>query len=138
MTTLRRSAFALHLLFAFGAMLSLALGTLHFEAAGGAVGYSTPVAVALMGLLVLRILLLSYRRALDAGASALGALAAVAGTVLLAPFVTLALLGIASAVRADGAAGQAAAPWRIALALPAGAAIGAVVLLLVQAVSKAV
>lgn len=137
MNTLRRSAFAAHLLLVVGAFLALALGTLHFETAGGAVGYSTPVAVALMGLLALRVLLLSYRRALDTGASSLGALAAVVGTVLLAPFVTLALLGIPSAIRSDGTTGQAAAPLHIMLALPGGAAMGMGALLLVQVVFKA-
>jgi hypothetical protein len=137
MQPLCRSAFAAHLLSTAGALLAIALGTLHFETAGGAVGYSTPVAVGLLALLVLRILWLSFLRALDAGTSVPGALAAVVGTLVLAPFVTLALLALPSAVRPDGSHGAVASPAWVVLALPFGGAVGGAVLLLVQAIFKA-
>ncbi|MDT8992340.1 hypothetical protein RQP54_15820 [Curvibacter sp. APW13] len=138
MNLLKRSAFAAHLLLSLGALLGLALGTLQFETAGGAVGYSTPVAVALIGLLALRILWLSFWRARDAGAQVAGALAAVVATVMFAPFVTLALLFLPSAPKGEGLAqGRACATWLVVLSLPLGAAAGIATLLLVQAVFKA-
>ncbi len=135
--TLRRSAFAAQLLAAAGGFLVLALGTLHFETAGGATRYSTPVTVGLMALFGLRMLWLSHLRALDAGASGLGAWAAVVGSVLFAPFVTLVLLFIPSAPRSDGETGQDSTPLRVVLALPLGAVVGGMLLFLVQTVSQA-
>lgn len=136
MTPLSRSAFAVALLFNLGFLGALALGTLHFETAGGAVGYSTPVAVGLMALSLLRILVASYQRGMDIGASVWGRVLVVVASVMFAPVVTLVLLFIPSVSR-DGAQSPAAAKLTLLAALPLGSACGLGLLFLVQAVSKA-
>lgn len=139
MSYLSRSAFAATLLFCLGAFIALALGTLHFETAGGAVGYSTPVAVGFMVLILAWLLVATYRRAGDLGAPLSGRLAAVVGTCFFPPLVTLIVMCVPSATAGrDGQrASRTAGPLKIALALPLGAAIGWGLLLLVQAVFRA-
>lgn len=136
MSPLSRSAFAASLLFSLGALLALALGTLHFETAGGAVGYSTPVAVGLMALCLLRILAASYQRGLDIGASTGGAVLAVVASLMFPPFVTLVLLFVPS-VSKEGVQSPPAAKLTLLAALPLGIACGLGLLFLVQAVFKA-
>lgn len=136
MSNLSRSAFAATLLFCVGALLALALGTLHFETAGGAVGYSTPVAVGLMALLLVRALVATYQRAGDLGASAAGRLLAVLASLVLPPFVTLALLALPS-VRQNGTPPVVAGPVKLVAALPLGVIAGLILLFLTQAIFKA-
>lgn len=138
MVNLSRSAFATRVLFCFGAVIALALGTLHFETAGGAVGYSTPVAVAFMAIFILVMLVATYQRAADLGASVLVRCLAVIGSVWFAPVVTLVLLFLRAAPRGEGSEpSPTVGPLRMVLALPLGVAVGLAVLLLVQAVFKA-
>jgi hypothetical protein len=136
MPHLSRSAFAAVLLFCLGALGALALGTLHFETASGAVGYSTPVAVGLMVLLVLRALVACYQRAGDMGASALGSCLAVVASLAFQPFAALALLFLPS-VRQDGEPPVVAKPLKVACALPLGVGVGLLLLFLTQAVCRA-
>ena len=136
MAPLSRSGFAAILLFHLGLLGALALVTLHFETAGGAVGYSTPVAVGLMALSLLRILVASYQRGADIGASVWGCVLVVVASVMFVPLVTLALLFVPSVSREGGPA-PAAAKFTLLAALPLGSACGLGLVLLVRAVSQA-
>lgn len=136
MAPLSRSGFAAILLFNLGLLGALTLVTLHFETAGGAVGYSTPVAVGLMALSLLRILVASYQRGVDIGASVWGRVLIVVASVMFAPLVTVALLFVPSVSREGGPA-PAAAKFNLLAALPLGGACGLALLFLVRAVSQA-
>lgn len=140
MQPLSRSAFAARMFFLLGTILALALGTLNFETAGGAAGYSTPVAVVLMGICLLAMLAASYQRAVDFGAPALGGVLLAIGSMMFFPFVTLVLLFVPSAAsggRADARPGKPTGPFWVLVSLPLGVVCGLALLFLTQAIFRA-
>lgn len=100
--TLDRGRFIAGFLFALAAVLTLALVALDGQTGGHMSGLSFGVHLVLMLVLLLWLLPLTLRRALDLGWSVPKACLAVVGSAMLFPLLTLVLMGLPGQAGADG------------------------------------
>lgn len=105
---LDRGRFIAGILFALAAVLTLALAALDGQTGGHMSGLSFGVHLVLMLVLLLWLLPLTLRRALDLGWSVPKACLAVIGSIFLFPLLTLVLMGIPG--RSNTAAGEVLPP----------------------------